>query len=116
MIADKIQPENNSSPAFLRMADMQRLENAKVEYEQGLLEVIKQEVGCDYLSDLHAAYSFMSMRRVLPKIDFHRYSLAECQDALQYICAQSIKISDQSQAKAYLQEFSDNFNVKAPKA
>lgn len=95
---------------------MQQFETAKVEYEQGLLEVLKQEVGCDYLSDLHTVYSFMSMRRVLPKIDFHRYSLAECQDALQYICARPIKIFDQSQAKAYLQEFLDNFNVKAPKA
>lgn len=51
----------------------------------GLLETIKSQVGCTFISDLHDYDLLIQIQHYLHKIDAEDYSLFEWIDAVEYI-------------------------------
>lgn len=53
--------------------------------KRGLLEIITEEVGCDYLSNLREPVFYSKIKKVVETIEESDYTLKEWQDAADYI-------------------------------
>ncbi len=73
--------------------------------EKELLQLLADQTGCSYISDLHDPEKFAGLVNILPALPADRYTLWTWSDAVAYITGQDRHFSDQFAAKAFLQRF-----------
>lgn len=70
----------------------------------GLLDMLSQQAGCMFLSDLHAEQMQRSLAKLLPEIDASQYPAVEWSEAVQYILGEPVEFACAEEAKAYLEQ------------
>ena len=71
----------------------------------GLLEILQREVGCMYISDLHAPYNLPRIHCALKKFEPGRYDIREWNDVFYYITGQAENFSEQRRAAEHLAHY-----------
>ncbi|WP_041138825.1 hypothetical protein [Beduini massiliensis] len=66
-----------------------------------LIEVIADDLGCEYVSDLHIPYLLSSLQKVAADYDSYTYSLKEWQELIRYISKTSHQFKDEEEAKQF---------------
>ena len=73
-----------------------------MERKAGLLDMLAEQTGCEYLSVLRSPKVFPLLSNVLHGVDQEEYSLSEWQDAILYITGKVSASKNAAQAKEYL--------------
>lgn len=76
--------------------------------KMGLLDMLSQQAGCMFLSDLHAEQMQRSLAKLLPEIDASKYPAAEWNEAVQYILGEPVQFTCAEEAKTYLEQALSN--------
>lgn len=72
--------------------------------KEELLERLAEELGYDYISDLHVIHTFDDILDILDKISPEEYSLAEWNSAVQYLLGADTVFQTREEAKWFLTE------------
>ncbi|MEG0228789.1 MAG: hypothetical protein RR683_08845, partial [Lachnospiraceae bacterium] len=72
---------------------------------KGLLDRLRADVGCFYLSDLCQPMWLFDIQRALPCYDAEEYSLKEWTDAVQYVVGFKKAFATVQDAKEYLMAY-----------
>lgn len=67
--------------------------------QKNLLDVLKEAIGCEYLSDLHAKAYARKIEEVLCSIATERFTVEEWQDAATYLIGPKIQGDTAQQVK-----------------
>lgn len=67
-----------------------------------LLEYLRIQTDCEYISDLRGSHKLNSIRNALHNVDACQYSIQEWNDAVSYITKQSISFLKAEEAEDYL--------------
>ncbi|POP31520.1 hypothetical protein C3B58_16065 [Lactonifactor longoviformis] len=73
-----------------------------------LLERLAEELGYDYISDLHIMNKYDDMLKILGDISPDEYSLGEWNSAVQYLLREEIVLESSRKAREYLMEILRN--------
>ena len=71
----------------------------------GLIDILHERVGCDYISSLRNPIYFPLLYAALNRIRADDYSMWQWQDTVQYITGSSVRFNSSQQALNYLMEF-----------
>ncbi|MFQ9923215.1 MAG: hypothetical protein ACLRVU_06860 [Beduini sp.] len=66
-----------------------------------LIEVIADDLGCEYVSDLHTPKLLESLQRLAAGYDSYAYPLKEWQELIRYISRISYQFKDEEEAKQF---------------
>lgn len=67
-----------------------------------LIEQIVNDLGCEYISDLHRPIFLIEIQRLIYGYDSQNYSLKEWRDAAAYITGSRCELHDSEEIKQYL--------------
>lgn len=67
----------------------------------GLLEDLKEILGCNYISDLHYGGANKRAKKIMRNMDLSEYSPAELSDAASYLCERDIRFETAEEAKEF---------------
>lgn len=73
--------------------------------EQGLLDFLAEEIGCEYLSELREGTRNKDIKKILVRIRADRFSMEDWKDAVEYLTAEKQQFQDKKMAKAYLLDY-----------
>ena len=76
--------------------------------EKDLFEMIKNAVGCEYISDLRFGMNNRKAQVFLRNADIENYSLSVLSDAAQYIFSTNIKFSSKGEATGFFRSENKN--------
>lgn len=71
-----------------------------------LLEYLRIQTDCEYISDLSRCTRFYSIKNALCGLDVQQYSLKEWNDAAVYISGETVSFSRAEEAAEYLKNLS----------
>ena len=82
---------------------MQRRNMNSKTMEKDLFEILKDEAGCEYISDLHYGAFNKKAKAFLKNADIENYSLFVLSDVAQYIFGKNMKFESLDEAKKFFQ-------------
>ena len=73
--------------------------------EKELLQLLADQAGCIFLSDLHDPEKIELLADILPALPAERYTLWAWTDAVEYIAGRTKRFESPAAAKAFLRRF-----------
>lgn len=73
--------------------------------EKELLQLLADQAGCIFLSDLHDPDKIELLAEILPALPAERYTLWDWNDAVEYITGRTKQFGSPAAAKAFLRRF-----------